>query len=566
VAAVSVWVFASLPPRSIPLPSTWDDGTVRGILHVHSNRSDGRSSPEVIAAAAARAGLEFVVISDHGDATRVPDPPLYRDGVLCIDAVEISTTGGHYLALGLPVSPYPLGGEPRDVVDDVRWMGGFGIAAHPDSPKDELRWRDWNAPFDGVEIVNPDTSWRLRAAQGGWRGRRRLAQAFLTYPFRAPETIASLLTASPALMDAWSAELDERRVVGIAGVDAHAKLALRAADPGDNRLALPVPGYLPVFRAMSVHVAPSEPFTGDAAADATRLLAGIRDGRVYTAIDAWASPAAFELTATNRSGTAKAGETLAADGALTLRVRTNAPPQFETRVLSGGSIVDARPSTADFSLDLPGTPAVYRVEIGRPDPGAGPAWLTSNPVYVRAPDRGSRQAATRSPEVTGRLPLFDDRQQDGWTVERDPTALVALDVVRLDENAALRIRYGLAGGPKAGQYGGAGRGLPDGIADYDRLAFSARSSEPMRISVQVRANMPGGSTERWQRSVRLGPSEQDYAVRFDDMRPIGATAPPAIPLASAQAILFIVDTTNTKPGSSGRVWLEDIRLERVNRD
>ena len=62
--------------------------------------TDGRSTPEVVAAAAARAGLKFIVITDHGDATRIPDAPVYRDGVLCLDAVEISTkkqpfTTGH---------------------------------------------------------------------------------------------------------------------------------------------------------------------------------------------------------------------------------------------------------------------------------------------------------------------------------------------------------------------------------------------------------------------------------------------------------------------------------------
>ena len=51
--------------------------TVAGAFHVHSTRSDGIGDREAIAAAAARAGLQFVVITDHGDATRQPDPPAY---------------------------------------------------------------------------------------------------------------------------------------------------------------------------------------------------------------------------------------------------------------------------------------------------------------------------------------------------------------------------------------------------------------------------------------------------------------------------------------------------------
>ena len=107
--------FLTLPPRARPVdvsgwPDDWSPPTARGVFHVHSDRSDGSAAVRDIAAAAARAGLQFVIFTDHGDGTRAPDPPIYESGVLCIDAVEISTSGGHYIALGLPVSPYPLGG------------------------------------------------------------------------------------------------------------------------------------------------------------------------------------------------------------------------------------------------------------------------------------------------------------------------------------------------------------------------------------------------------------------------------------------------------------------------
>src|SRR5665213_1247433 len=44
------------------------DGTVAGVIHVHTNRSDGRSSPDEVAQAAAHAGLTFLIFTDHGDA------------------------------------------------------------------------------------------------------------------------------------------------------------------------------------------------------------------------------------------------------------------------------------------------------------------------------------------------------------------------------------------------------------------------------------------------------------------------------------------------------------------
>src|ERR1700736_4425616 len=216
-AALVIAVAVAIPPAQLRLANPSPDGSVAGILHIHTSRSDGQSSPEAIAAAAARAGLKFVVFTDHGDATRAPDPPEYRSGVLCLDGVEISTAGGHYLALDLPAAPYPLAGEARDVVEDVRRLGGFGIVAHPNSPKPALSWSDWAAPFDGIEWLNPDTSWRVKVRQPGWRARLNVVAAVAGYPIRSPETIARLLGNTALGVDRWESFAHARRVVFLAG-------------------------------------------------------------------------------------------------------------------------------------------------------------------------------------------------------------------------------------------------------------------------------------------------------------------------------------------------------------
>ncbi|HEY2906284.1 MAG TPA: hypothetical protein VGJ29_10330, partial [Vicinamibacterales bacterium] len=254
VAAVAGFVVLTIPPRRLALHDDPSDASIPGIIHVHSTRSDGSSTPDDIAAAAGRAGLRFVVFTDHGDATRVPDSSTYRSGVLCIDAVEISTTGGHYIALDMAAAPYPLAGDPRGVVDDVHRLGGFGIVAHPDSPKEQLQWKDFTVPFDGIEAVNLDTGWRrwVQQARGSdlgardrWSAGTRLLAALVDYPFRPPEIIASLT--SPRGRDlgierTLDAEMLRRRIVTTAGADAHAKMGLRG-DPGDTALSIPIPGY-----------------------------------------------------------------------------------------------------------------------------------------------------------------------------------------------------------------------------------------------------------------------------------------------------------------------------------
>src|SRR5262245_55919100 len=91
VAGTAGYLLFTLPPHAQHLQSDSTPNVVYGAYHVHTNRSDGTGSPDEIADAAARAGLTFVIFTDHGDATRAADAPQYRHGVLCIDAVEIAT-------------------------------------------------------------------------------------------------------------------------------------------------------------------------------------------------------------------------------------------------------------------------------------------------------------------------------------------------------------------------------------------------------------------------------------------------------------------------------------------
>ena len=34
------------------------------------------------------------------------------------------------------------------------------MIAHPDSPRDDLRWRAWSVPYDAIEWLNADSEWR----------------------------------------------------------------------------------------------------------------------------------------------------------------------------------------------------------------------------------------------------------------------------------------------------------------------------------------------------------------------------------------------------------------------
>jgi hypothetical protein len=508
-----------------------------------------------VTAAAARAGLRFVIVTDHGDATREPDLPDYRNGVLYIDAVEISTNDGHVVALGLPKAPYPLRGEGRDVLEDIARLGGFAIAAHPGSAKPELQWTAWDAPFGGLEWLNADSEWR---DERPWT----LARGLIAYPFRRPQALALLLDRPEAVMRRWDALTQQRRVVAVAGVDAHARVGVRTVgEPYDSSGSgsLHFPAYVSSFREFSITL-PDVRLTGEAAQDARSVLDAIRAGHVYSTIDALAGPAALRFTAVSGSNTASMGDALMLDGPVKLRVDAQAPADALVTILRNGEPI-AGADGAALQHDVPAETAVYRVEVALPDaPGTPPVpWLVSNPIYA---GRSSGETAASAPAPPREsVLLYDGGPARGWTVEKNASSDAAIDVVGTVGGTQLLLRFAISGAPSDSPYAAFAMPATPAIATYDRLVFTARANRPMRMSVQLRVPA-AGEGERWQRSVYLDQNPRTIQVLLADLRALESATQPAPPLANVQSVLFVIDTVNTKIGSNGEIRIDDIKYAK----
>ncbi len=156
-----------------------------------------RGQPDEVAAAAARAGLNFIVLTDHGDGTRTPEPPQYRSGVLVIDGVELSTQGGHYIAIGMSAGAVSASRRSarRRRGREAPWrIRRSSLIPIPRNRR--LRWHAWDAPFDAIEWLNADTEWRDE-------GRGQVLRALARYPFR-PAADAGLAARSSRL-ERWNA-------------------------------------------------------------------------------------------------------------------------------------------------------------------------------------------------------------------------------------------------------------------------------------------------------------------------------------------------------------------------
>ncbi len=534
-----------VPPAAAPAGPDVHEGlpgsapaVVRGALHIHSVQSDGSGTVAEIAAAASRAGLDFLVLTDHGDGTRAPAVPAYRSGVLCLDGVEISTDGGHYLALGLPRAPYPLGGDAAGVVEDVARLGGLGIVAHPASPKPELAWRDWSLPVDGVEWLNADSQWRDE-------GLTSLAAAVLGYGFRPPESLVAVFDRPAAALSHWDVQTARRRVVGLAGTDAHARVPI-------GSFGIPFPTYETLFRAFSVHVELPRAWSGDPRADAEALLDAVRAGRLYTVIDALGELAHFRYRARSGGAVIEMGERVGGTEPVALEVSVGGPPGREIVLFRQGRAV-ARSRASALRFEVPGgaAPAAYRAEVGLDGaPGTPPVpWIVSNPIYVGAgqdPVAESRPAAVEIDALT--VP-------GGWRAESSDDSEASVEQVGDD----VRLRFRLGAGPD--RFASAAYGLeagppPAGVS----LLFEAAASRPLRASVQLRSAGEAGRRWRWRRSFYAGVTPAPVRVDLGDLVPVEPA--PRRPTTGVDSLLVVVDSANTAAGTSGVLALGAPRLVR----
>jgi hypothetical protein len=336
------WTFARRAPREAAAP-----GEARGAWHVHTIRSDGQGTLDDVVRAAKAAGLQFVVVADHNALT--PADAGYRDGVLVVEATEISSAFGHVVAVGLRAPPGAA--EKADPLRRIAAAGGSAVLAHPLHPR--RPFTGWGrGPWRGFEVVSNDSFWYQTLHD---RAVGRIALAALALPFDEPQAVLWLSHLPADELARFDAEGAAARAAGrpppvlLCSADAHG-----------------YPSYAAAFEAFSMHVPVT--LTGDAPADTRAVLAALLDGRAACVYDGVAPAASVALTRVPG-----AGLHLSLDAPLTAGVRFRLlrdGREVEVQTLTG------QPSTSVRFCEGGCAPGTYRVE-GTVD---GRPWLFTNPV------------------------------------------------------------------------------------------------------------------------------------------------------------------------------------------
>jgi hypothetical protein len=302
-------------------------------------------------------------------------------------------------------------------------------------------------------------------------------------------------------------------------------------------------------------------------------MRAIRNGHLYTAVDGLATPPSFALSATNALGTVHEGDVLGLGGPVLLHVQHNAPGGFVTVVHDGTKVISTARDVQDLVVHAGEGPALYWAEIVSTVGVPPVVWIRSNPVYIRRRDAPPVPIVPSTPVVPNvpSVPsdpvaivrsdddaLFDGRSLTGWSVEHDAHSTAAADLAPGATGSDIRYSFGLAGGPAVGQYASLALNLPLGASEHDGVRFTVRADQPMRVSLQVRDT----TADRWQRSIYVDRTSGERTVAFADLQPVGVTHVRSPARDAMRSLMFVVDTTNTRPGTSGRIWIKAAALVR----
>ena len=548
LVGIRVITWHPLPVLSTVVPDRFT--RVSGVTHVHTIHSDGGGTVTDIAAAADAAGLDFVVITDHNNLAAKPEEGYNDSDILTIIGTEISNREGHLLAVGLSTPTYFFSGDGLDTLQDLNDLGGLGFAAHPSSPRQDLRWTGWNLPGDwGVEILNGDSQWRA----AGWIS---VLGAALLYPLNNDYGLLSLMR-KPAVLSQWDKLLTRRHATAIASSDAHGTLRWPPIP------SLPLPSYEAQFRIAQNYVLLEQPLTGRAPRDIQTILEALRHGRVYVGVSALANTDRFFFIAERNGRRWTMGDTLPPAGPVQLKSGGALPSGAGTTLYRNGEVIIRTDGPLDAMVTDPG---VYRVEVEVH--GWNFPLVISNPIYVMTESERERRARASSlPEPITAVPTtMLDELDSGTTFVAVADETTALDFgftevgVNAVERSSAQIAFTL-GTPTSknpSPYASLISYEPRDLSNHSGLVFSVKSDDTYRFWVQVRDRNPEAEegTESWFASAKTDNAWSTVTVPFNQLQSANQHTDGSLDLSDIKAIVFLIDTGAVPSNTPGVIWFD----------
>lgn len=345
-------------------------------LHIHSYFSDGHATYSEIAAAAAEAGLDAIIITDHNVYPRGLEGyyEFPNKKVLVLTGEEIhdqtrSPQKNHLLVFNHKQDLATMADRTQILVDKVNKTGGMAFIAHPIDyelkamGEPNISWTDWDIHgISGMELWNG-------LSEIKYVSKNKLQAAFYAF---FPEYLAHCPI--PETIEIWDSLLASgKRLTAICGADAH-RLPMHVGP-----FIKWVYPYQVHFRSLNNHLLIPEPLTGDLKKDKEMIFTAIRNGNLFIGYDLPCNTRGFRFTAQGQTGIVTMGDQISAKGGITFQIKTPAPAKI--LLFRNGKAIQ-RWKGNQVCTFITSQEGVYRVEAWIKFLGKRRGWIFSNPIYV----------------------------------------------------------------------------------------------------------------------------------------------------------------------------------------
>jgi hypothetical protein len=371
----------------------------QGVLHSHTYWShDSRGTLEEILAAAKKANLDFIFLSDHAHGKLDTFPRSYHgifDGVIMEAGTESSN--------GLMVNPFDSvvldwTKDTEQLIREVVEGGGLVTYVHTEN---EHIWA--NPDYQAMEIYNIHTD--LKDEEG-------------LVPFIANNIIngrrykhwcyRELYDEQTAILNNWDSLNLHRQIVGIGAVDAHNNQSFRARYLEDgkvewvgsnaktivirepnwfDKLMLDEPDefgwaykweldpYYESFNFDNNHVF-CDTFSNE------NIKENIVKGHVYVSFESLARAEGFQYFSSGKSDsvTAIVGDSVSLENVALIRAISPFPAKF--RLYNNGTMIDETDEDYEYSFEPNHQKGNYRIVALLQFDGQWVPWVYTNPIYI----------------------------------------------------------------------------------------------------------------------------------------------------------------------------------------
>jgi hypothetical protein len=361
----------------------------------------------------------------------------------------------------------------------------------------------------------------------------------------------------PELIGAWDRELAAGPFVGWAGSDAHGGIEVAGGR------FLRWPSYESIFGMVRNHLRLAGPLTGEPARDRRLIYDALRQGSGYVAVGRSSGDRSFRFSVEADGVVWPMGSDvpLSANLGFTARAGIADPDARLVLLRDGMPLSEARGGSLIFESQQPG---VYRVEAR-----GGDGWILSNPVTIlSAPEIEARRGVRALPVPP--VPEMGDSRPYPLEFNVEPTPGCRSLEVEPDTwgPGSLRVRFSLGVPP---------RGAPDTVNDpWARCALADRRSHDLEGEMGIRFETRGdaiyrvslfladrdpddGAPQFWATSFLTGKDWREIVIPFSQLE--GLSRPRRLlEQGSVSEISFFLDTSNTRPGTTGEIGVRGVEL------